>query len=216
MRLPLLVILAVFLLTACGQSEPPAKGEAGPPGPAGPPGAAGPPGPAGPAGPPGTDAGGRAIRVITRACNETSCGVSCDENEQILNAYALNPGGAIGFIEERNVTFRPKERPAVLVLACIGKRMPFLQPILFSICKFPPQIRQPNTSAVSAQIKFCFCIDPHARIFHRTGAPTQRIVARGGNLWPSNPVNTTDWDVGGHHGHRAFYRPRHCGVRHNR
>ena len=42
MRLPLLVILATFLLAACGQSEPPAKGEAGPPGPAGP---AGPPRP---------------------------------------------------------------------------------------------------------------------------------------------------------------------------
>ena len=42
MRLTLLVILAAFLLPACGQSEPPAKGEAGPPGPAGPPGAAGP------------------------------------------------------------------------------------------------------------------------------------------------------------------------------
>ena len=39
MRLPLLVILAAFLLAACGQSEPPAKGEAGPPGPAGPAGA---------------------------------------------------------------------------------------------------------------------------------------------------------------------------------
>jgi hypothetical protein len=46
---------------------------------------------------------------------------SCNENEQILNAYALNPGGAISFIDERNVTFRPKERPTVLVLACIGK-----------------------------------------------------------------------------------------------
>ena len=43
MRLPLLMILAAFLLAACGQSEPPAKGEAGPPGPAGPSGPAGPP-----------------------------------------------------------------------------------------------------------------------------------------------------------------------------
>ena len=34
--LPHLLILAVFILAACGQSEPPAKGEAGPPGPAGP------------------------------------------------------------------------------------------------------------------------------------------------------------------------------------
>ena len=57
MRLTLLVILAAFLLAACGQSEPPAKGEAGPPGPAGPPGAAG------PAGPPGPSASGQAMSV---------------------------------------------------------------------------------------------------------------------------------------------------------
>jgi len=119
MRLSLLVISAAFLLVACGQNEPPAKGEAGPPGPAGSPGPTGPTGPAGPTGPSG--AGGRAIRVIARPCGEATCGASCEENEQILNAYALNPGGAIGFIDERNVTFRPKERPAVLVLACIGK-----------------------------------------------------------------------------------------------
>ncbi|MGA9516309.1 MAG: hypothetical protein WBV51_22500 [Pseudolabrys sp.] len=100
MRLPLLVILAAFLLVACGQSEPPAKGEAGSPGPS---------------------ASGLAIRVITVPCDQTACGASCEANEQILNAYALNPGGAIGHIDERNVTFRPKERPTVLVLACIGK-----------------------------------------------------------------------------------------------
>ena len=38
MRLRLLLILAAFILAACGQSEPPAKVETGPPGPAGPPG----------------------------------------------------------------------------------------------------------------------------------------------------------------------------------
>ena len=43
MRLRLLLILAAFILAACGQSEPPAKGEAGPPGPAGLRGPAGPP-----------------------------------------------------------------------------------------------------------------------------------------------------------------------------
>jgi hypothetical protein len=112
MRVPFLVILAAFLLAACGQSEPPAKGETGPPGPIGPPG---------PAGPPGPSASGPAIRIITQPCDQAACGASCGENEQILNAYALNPGGAIGFIDERNVTFRPKERPAVLALACIGK-----------------------------------------------------------------------------------------------
>ena len=87
------------------QSEPPARGEAGPPG------SAGPPGPA---------ASGSAIRVVTTPCNQPACGASCMENEQILNAYALDPGGAISFVDERNVTFRPKEkeRPTVLVLAC--------------------------------------------------------------------------------------------------
>jgi hypothetical protein len=105
-RRTLLVFLAAFLLAACGQSEPPAKGETGPPG---------------PAGPPGSSASAQAIRVIARPCDQTACGASCEENEQILNAYALNPGGAIGFIDERNVTFRPKERPTVLVVACIGK-----------------------------------------------------------------------------------------------
>jgi len=112
MRVPFLVILTAFLLAACGQSEPPAKGETGPPGPIGPPG---------PAGPPGPSASGPAIRITTQPCDQAACGASCGENEQILNAYALNPGGAIGFIDERNVTFRPKERPAVLALACIGK-----------------------------------------------------------------------------------------------
>ena len=43
------------------------------------------------------------------------------ENEQILNAYALDPGGVISFIDERNVSFRPNEkgRATALVLACI-------------------------------------------------------------------------------------------------
>jgi hypothetical protein len=109
MRLPLSLILGALLLAACGQSEPPAKGEAGPPG------QAGPPGPAGPG------ASRSATRLITAPCDQAACGASCNENEQVLNAYALNPGGTIGFIDERNVTFRPKERPAVLVLACIGK-----------------------------------------------------------------------------------------------
>jgi len=118
MRRAVLATSAALLLAACGQSEPPAKGEAGPPGPAGP---AGPPGPAGPIGPAGPGASGRAIRMVTLPCNETACAASCNADEQILNAYALNPGGVIGFIDERNVTFRPKERPAVIKLACIEK-----------------------------------------------------------------------------------------------
>src|SRR5262245_37148311 len=114
MPLPLLVILTAFLLAACGQSEPTAKGDAGPPGP---------PGPAGPPGPPGLAASGPAIRIITAPCEQTVCGTSCKENEQILNAYALNPGGAISFIDERSVSFQPRQKGrATLVLACIEDR----------------------------------------------------------------------------------------------
>jgi len=114
MHLPLLVILAAFLLAACGQSEPPSKGQAGPPGPPGP------RGPPGFAGPPGPGASGPAIRVIKAPCDQTACAASCRENEEVLNAYALNPGGTISFIDERNVSFRPREKGrATLVLACI-------------------------------------------------------------------------------------------------
>ena len=112
-----LVILAALILAACGQSEPPAKGEAGPPGPPGP---TGPPGPAGPAGA-ASGAQGPNIKVTARPCDQPNCGASCEVNEQILNAYALNPGGVIAFVDERNVTFRPNKRPTVLVLACIGR-----------------------------------------------------------------------------------------------
>jgi hypothetical protein len=78
---------------------------------------AGPPGPPGPAGPPGST--GPAIRITTGHCDRTVCGASCAENEQILNAYALNPGGVIAFVDQRNVTFQPKEQSTTLVLACI-------------------------------------------------------------------------------------------------
>jgi hypothetical protein len=109
-----LVILTALILSACGQSEPPAKGDAGPPGP---------PGPAGPPGPPGAASGAQApaIKVIARPCDQLSCGASCEENEQIINAYALNPGGVIAFVDERHVTFRPNTRPTILVLVCIGR-----------------------------------------------------------------------------------------------
>jgi len=114
MRLGCLLIFAAFVLAACGQSEPPAKGEAGPPGPAG---------PAGPAAFSGSTSGanGPAIKVIARPCDQPACGASCEENEQILNAYALNPGGTISFIDQRNATFRPQKRPSVFVLICVSR-----------------------------------------------------------------------------------------------
>jgi hypothetical protein len=103
MRLPLLLILAAFILAACGQSE-----------------SAWSPGPATFSGPT-SGANGPTIKVIARPCDQPACGASSEENEQILNAYALNPGGAISFIDQRKVTFRPQKRPTVLVLVCVGK-----------------------------------------------------------------------------------------------
>jgi hypothetical protein len=143
MRLPPFVILAPFLLTACGQSETPANGKAVVLGPAGP---SGPPGPAGPAGPPGPSASGPSIRVIKAPCDQAACGASCKENEQILNAYALNPGGAIDFKDERKVTFRPKQRPTVLVLACIA-----LAPET-SVGAPQPSVGAPQPSAEAQQL----------------------------------------------------------------
>jgi len=106
------VALTVVSLVAWELRPHPAVSKVGPPGPSGPPGPPGPPGPA---------ASGSAIRVITTRCDQTTCGANCMENEQILNAYALDPGGVISFIDQRNVSFRPKEnrRPTALVLACI-------------------------------------------------------------------------------------------------
>jgi len=106
------VAFAVLLLVAWKSTPHTGIPQPGPTGPAGPPG---------PVGPPGPTASVPAIRVTTAPCDQTACGASCMANEQILNVYALNPGGAISFVDERNVSFRPKEkgRPTALVLVCI-------------------------------------------------------------------------------------------------
>jgi len=106
----LLIIIAAFSLAACGQSEPPQKGERGEVGPAG---------PAGPPGAPGIN--GSKIRMVTGPCSETACGLSCNEDERILTAYPLNPGGAIAFEDERHFIFRPRKSPAVVMVVCLEK-----------------------------------------------------------------------------------------------
>src|SRR5262245_56415352 len=74
-------------------------------------------GPPGPLVPPVRPAPPPADR--TTRCDQMTCGANCMENEQILNAYAFDPGGVISFIDQRNVSFRPKEnrQPTALVLA---------------------------------------------------------------------------------------------------
>jgi hypothetical protein len=108
-----LVALGGLLLAACGQSEPP-KGAKGDPGPAGPPG---PPGPAGPAG--GT------IRFAEFACQQAACTVACNDDERILNTYALNPAGTFVIETDSRASYRPRGQPSgKIVIACVPKTPP--------------------------------------------------------------------------------------------
>lgn len=101
------ILVAALALAACGQSDPPPKGDRGD---------VGPPGPAGPPGPSGSK-----IRMITAPCQQQTCAAGCNDDEQILNAYALSPGGVISIEDERRLTFKPRKNPTVLVLACMAK-----------------------------------------------------------------------------------------------
>jgi hypothetical protein len=116
-RLAMLLLMSV-VLAACGKDQIPVKGDKGNPGRDGPAGPAGPPGPQGPPGPP--SASGPSLRFAEFACTQTACGVACKEDERILTAYALNPGGAFVYEDDRRATFRPTRRPSgKIVLVCV-------------------------------------------------------------------------------------------------
>ena len=91
------------------------RGLAGPPGPAGPQGRAGaqgmpgPPGPAGPAGP-ASSPGSPGLRIAETSCNQAVCEVSCNENEYLLNAYALDARGSLVYRDDRRLSFTPGRR----------------------------------------------------------------------------------------------------------
>src|SRR5204862_6161445 len=95
------VMLACMAVVACGSSEPPQKGERG---------EAGPPGPPGPAGPPGPPSAS-AMRFAEFGCQQPTCTASCNDNERLVSAYAVNPGGVFVFEDDRRVTFRAARRP---------------------------------------------------------------------------------------------------------
>jgi hypothetical protein len=89
----------------------------GPQGPAGPQGQPGPPGSPGPA---GSTASG--IRFAEFGCASAACTLSCGNEERILTAYALNPGGSFVFEDERRVTVRPIRQPSSrIVLVCVAQ-----------------------------------------------------------------------------------------------
>jgi hypothetical protein len=107
------IVLLMLALSACGENIQ--KGEKGDQGPAGPEGA---PGPVGAAGMSGT-----IIRFVEIECRQI-CFVACKENERILSAYAINPGGTFTFDpDNRKAAFRPKLQGALVkfVLACVEK-----------------------------------------------------------------------------------------------
>lgn len=107
-------VLLILVLSACRESPAAQKGEQGD---QGPPGAEGPPGPPGPPGP-----NGRAIRFVDRECRQV-CILGCEENERILSAYAINPGGDFTLTDSNKATFRAQRQdiPVKVVLACVQK-----------------------------------------------------------------------------------------------
>jgi hypothetical protein len=113
--LPITVTLvAALALGGCSEAPKGEKGDAGEKGESGP---AGPPGPAGPVG-----ASGTAIRFVDTECRQ-GCKVACEENERILGAYAINPGGAFIYESDSQATFRPQRQGIAIkvVLTCILK-----------------------------------------------------------------------------------------------
>jgi hypothetical protein len=107
------IVLLTLALSACEENIQ--KGEKGDQGPAGPEGA---PGPVGAAGMSGT-----VIRFVEIECRQI-CFVACKENERILSAYAINPGGTFTFDpDNRRAAFRPQLQGALVkvVLACVEK-----------------------------------------------------------------------------------------------
>src|SRR5260370_23569674 len=87
----------------------------GPPGPVGP---QGPPGPPGPPGSAGLTVSG--IRFAEFGCSSAACTLSCRNEERILSAYALNPGGTVVFEDDRQVTVRPIRQPSTkITLVCV-------------------------------------------------------------------------------------------------
>jgi hypothetical protein len=49
--------------------------------------------------------------------------VACEQNERILNTYAINPGGTFTFEADNQATFRPQRQGAAakVILACVAR-----------------------------------------------------------------------------------------------
>ena len=122
---------------AAKKHVPAEKDEPGPPGPPGPQGVPGPPGPPGPQGIPGPQGrpgaqgmpgppgpagphGSPGLRMAETSCNAV-CQVSCNENEYLLNAYALDARGSLVYRDDRRLSFTPARRGGFFTRARAGK-----------------------------------------------------------------------------------------------
>jgi hypothetical protein len=105
-------LTAALALAGCSDIFSAIKGEKGDTG------EKGAPGPAGPVG----AAGGMVIRFVEGECRQP-CKVACEENERILNTFAINPGGTFTFEADNQATFRPQRQGAAakVILACVAR-----------------------------------------------------------------------------------------------
>jgi hypothetical protein len=62
------------------------------------------------------------IRFVEGECRQP-CKVACEENERILNTFAINPGGTFTFEADNQATFRPQRQGAAakVILACVAR-----------------------------------------------------------------------------------------------
>lgn len=111
-------LTGALALAGCSDIFSATKGEKGDTGEKGAPGPPGPPGPAGPVG----AAGGMVIRFVEGECRQP-CKVACEDNERILNTFAINPGGTFTFEADNQATFRPQRQGAAakVILACVAR-----------------------------------------------------------------------------------------------
>ena len=67
-------------------------------------------------------AGGTVVRFVEGECRQP-CKVACEENERILNTFAINPGGTFTFEADNQATFRPQRQGAAakVILACVAR-----------------------------------------------------------------------------------------------
>jgi hypothetical protein len=65
-------------------------------------------------------AGGGTVRFAEFACQLAACTVACNDDERILNAYALNPAGTFVFETDSRASYRPRgQQSGKIVLACV-------------------------------------------------------------------------------------------------